>query len=653
MLKQVDMEAHTRHKSYTLIFLILIAFASTFFWHELYFFFSSSIWERNIQFDKSNITFWLRGWTDQQDGVEIYALYTLLFVSAFTVLASFVIFRGTIHSTNRSLYIILPLCIVALIFVAVVGIKPPLAEASGMHISTSVCVFFASLVYVLFLRSIDYFFGATLMYGAAALSLVPVCFIAFHTISWGNYAYVLSPALRMMHGADLSEIYFQYGVLVSLFAKIWMDMGMEPGLFYIVAQLSLFVLLFSIFVFSKSLFFDKTLPLLLLVSLVLVRIYSGLTDPVALIQTSPLRLDWWLPFLVIVYVKGPYHWSSGLFCSFMILLHGNLGIIYTLAYVELLAVIFFLDCADELPFRKFKFQFLWEKCKGHFNKSRINLIVIFISALVSAFLFNGEYSGSTLLYQKIGFGFLRIQENSFYWYFGVLIALVPTVLFVMRQSLSKRYMTSAVFLVLLVAGNSVYYFGRSHDANIIHISASLIFLFFLFLDLVARYYSEMSGSYSWMNWKKWLHEALAVVFILLVCLSYGSRIKERVAIQIEKAKNFNFVLPVSEQVAYVDDGLAAIRTVTGDSKKVYFLAGDGFQYYYRGQYVPRGYFNPYTAWVFKDEELEFLQHLIHEGYYIVLDNDDDLKEEHESLDYSNEKIVSRFLIVWDDSAVVD
>ena len=100
------------------------------------------------------------------------------------------------------------------------------------------------------------------------VTLVPICFIAYQHFSWTDYAYVLAPALRLSQGAGLSEIYFQYDLLVSLVAKCWMDLGIDPGKFYIAGQLSYYIFLIAAFLFARAFFSDGTLPLFLLVSLV-------------------------------------------------------------------------------------------------------------------------------------------------------------------------------------------------------------------------------------------------------------------------------------------------------------------------------------------------------------------------------------------------
>jgi len=105
-------------------------------------------------------------------------------------------------------------------------------------------------------------------------------------------------------------------------------------------------------------------------------------------------------------------------------------------------------------------------------------------------IFNGASIDSAYLYQQIGIGFIQISKISFYWYFLVLVSATVAILFLKRNNLSINYFNSSLLLIALSIGNSIYFFGRSHEHNIINISASLIFVLFLFFDLVL-YHTEI------------------------------------------------------------------------------------------------------------------------------------------------------------------
>ncbi|MDZ4246710.1 MAG: hypothetical protein U1D67_06310, partial [Dehalococcoidia bacterium] len=422
---------------------------------------------------------------------------------------------------------------------------------------------------------------------AVLILLVPICFIAVQPISWKDYSYTLAPALRLLHGADLSEIYFQYDLLLSLPALAWIKLKLDLNLFQVVGQASYFLYIFSIFLLAKKLYFDNKLPLFFLIALVLIRVYATFDDPVGSFQVTPLRLDWWLLFLALVYRWGPYHWSAGLFCGLMILVHKNFGVIYTLAYFQLLFTLFILDgFQGEGGTSLGTWRALLTQTMG---KLSLNLAVIATFGVAGILLFNGAYSDSVYYFQKIGIGFIRIAKDSFYWYAPVVICLVFTLCLRLRGALPRKYLTACLLLIYLAIGNSIYFFGRSHEHNILHISGPLLLLFFLLLDLTKYLAGGETVNPVAQFVERKLTFILSVVFLLLIIVSYGDRITAKVVLQARNAANLQLHYPSLRQDV-ISGYLKKFRTVTGNSEKVFFACRDiDMIFYYYGGYAPVGY----------------------------------------------------------------
>ena len=96
----------------------------------------------------------------------------------------------------------------------------------------------------------------------------------------------------------------------------------------------------------------------------------------------------------------------------------------------------------------------------------------------------------------------------------------------------------------------------------------------------------------------------------------------------------------------IDGNLGLFRSVMGDSNKVYFMFSDGFLHSFHGQYDLIGYFNPHRAWVFKNEQIQFLQELIDTGYFIVFDENEAMYKEYDQLVSDQYKQIGQFLIIW-------
>jgi hypothetical protein len=614
--------------------------------HSLYFLLAPFIWSQNLPVNPQEITPWIRPWTVEHDGIEIYALYALMFAClASSLAAAWFLTR----ITGRASFYVLLLVLVAAScrYLVTIGFNPPVNTLATRSIplifkqTVYLSAILATLMIVLLIlqrRIKDWWVNM-----AVLILLAPVCFIAVHLISWEDYSYALAPALRLLHGADLSEIYFQYDLLLSLPALAWIKLKLDLNLFQVVGQASYFLYIFSIFLLAKKLYSDNRLPLFFLIALVLTRMYATSVDPVASLQVTPLRLDWWLPFMALVYRFGPYHWSAGLFCGLMILVHKNFGVIYMLAYFQLLFTLFILDgFQGEEGTRRGKLWALLTKTTG---KVSLNLAVIAAFGVASILLFNGAYSDSVYYFQKIGIGFIRIARDSFYWYAPVVICLAFILCLRLRGTLPRNYLTACLFLIYLAIGNSIYFFGRSHEHNILNISGPLLLLFFLLLDLTKYLTEEANDNPAVQFAKRNLTLIVSVVFLLLIIVSYSDNIAGKAFFQARNAANLQLHCPSFNQDK-VSGYIKKFRTVTSNSEKVYFACRyiDVIFYYYGG-YTPVGYFNPFTSWIFTKDIERFLQDLLDKGYFVVV-GPEDSKEALSRLAYNKTSIIDGFAILW-------
>ena len=626
--------------------LLLIVCAVCGIFHVFYFLLAPFIWSQNLPVNPQAITPWVRPWIDQHDGIELYALYTLIFAC---LTSSLVIAWLWARITNRVASGILFMLLVAVscCFFSTIGFNPPVSTLAVRSIplicehSLLVSVLLAPLLLILLImrkRITGWWVNM-----AVLVLLMPVCFIAVQPIAWKDYAYVLAPALRLLHGANLSEIYFQYDPLLSLPAWVWMKLHLDLNLFQVVGQASYLIYLFSLFLLAKKLFADEKLPFFFLLALVLIRMYATFDDPVGSFQVTPLRLDWWLPVLVLVYRFGPYHWSAGLFCGFMILVNKNFGIIYTLAYFQLLFTLVMLDgfAGDGR-----NGQGTWPVVLAQtLKKLRLNLAVIAAAGVAVTLLFWGPDAASVYYYQKIGIGFIRIAQNSFYWYVPVIICLVFSLILRLWNAMPRNKLIACLFLIYLAIGNSLYFFGRSHEHNILHISGSLLLLFFLVLDLTKSAAGNGALNPAMQFVKRHRTDIGSVAFLLLIIISYGDRISAKAVLQARNAAHYQMhYRTVSQEI--INEYLNKFRTVTGKSEKVFFACRDiDVIFYYYGGYAPMGFFNPYTSWLFTRDLERFLQGLLDTGYFIVVDGGD-YQEGLYPLVYNNTTRIDNFVIMW-------
>jgi hypothetical protein len=520
-----------------------------------------------------------------------------------------------------------------------------MSEIGGLkHIFLCEVIVLVSIVLLLKVACLPERWSTTIV----ALVLIPICFLTTSAFSAFDYGFVFSPALRLIHGFNVREIYFQYDLFLSLLAAGWMKLHFDINNFRFVAQASVYILIFIEFIVSKRLFFTKKLAYFFLAALVLIKIYAYFIDPTYCIQLTPLRLDLWIiPFIILMW-RGSYSIAIG--CCFLVIniVHRNFGFLYSISYLEFIFVLFLIDLFENY---KVKIDII-KLVRKHIFLTGPNLILIGVSLFIDYYIFGSLRPESAILYQQLGIGFLPISAVSFYWYVPILLTATFVLLFKQRKSLPDYYFTSGVFLILLSLANSVYFFGRSHESNIIHISGSLLFLVFMLIDLLIKNYSvkkENILDVRTIKYNKYILGFMPIFFIMLITFYYSERITRNLIIHAQNLRDhrFQYTNQYNNPIQFNKDS-TDLKTITHNTDKVYMLSNWDFYYYYYGNYVPQGYFLPYVSSPFKKDLLVFLQNLLNKNYYIVI-RKDELSYEAEvvnALAYNHTNDDNMYKVIW-------
>ena len=623
--------------------MIILATAAAGLLYFGYFQLAPWIWSQNLPFKPEEITPWILPWMGERDGIELYALYALMFINLFIVPS--IIFGWSRFARNFPRYfLIFPLGL-AFAFLYSIGFHPPMSAISSHSITDIFTQSIEILIVISPIIALLYYLqqrSAKWVVTIVALFLIPICFISTAPIEWYDYSFILAPALRLFNGVSVSDIYFQYDIILSLIGLAWMELKLDLNSFQLVAQAAYYLLLLSIFAFARQWFLDKRLPIFLLATLVLVRIYAGPGDVIHSFQLTPLRLDMWPILLILVYFKGVHHWSVGLFCGLMLLLHKSFGIIYSAAYIQLLLTLCVMN-AVMIPEKSIKTIFL--ALKELIKSSYLNLAAIFAGALLQYVLCNNESVQSDFSIVSLGIGFVKISTQSFYWYVLVILSLSFTLLFKLRFKVTSNYLATGFCLIYLSIGNSLYFFGRSHENNIINMSVILLVLFFFLIDVAGRTFSDITGKLT----SSFAHRnsviIVVLIFIASITIWYGNTIADKGAIQASNAAKGQLIYSSTVSEINVFNDLYEVKAVTRNASKVYFIGDNDLLFNYYGGYAPVGYYSPVYAWISKPAFNKFLQGLLDQGYYVVIDTGL-IGEVLPFIKFTNRRKMAKFSVVW-------
>jgi hypothetical protein len=591
-------------RSMSLPFMIFIPGFVTCILYFLFFHFSAMIWSGNEYHPALSYNpYGMRGAVYEHDGNEAFVLYALSLVS---LLLSIVI-----------MYVV---------------------RSFGPIVRSTVLVIFASATFCLFLRIGFYppyempvfVFPLALLYTGIFIVLVRVvtrlieryphrtntivgvilffvCFLICDWFSVYDYGFILSPALRLYYGDRIRDIYFQYDLFLSFIGLMWLKLKLSLNYFYLISESTYYLLFFGLFVLSKRLFANKRLPFLMLAFAVLMRYYASM-GPNAMFQVTPLRLDLWFVLLWLVYWRGAYNVILGVTLGLLVIFHRNFGIIYLASYILFLSVLLCIDLSIKSSIAE----------KGRIIGKHIrfwlpNMAIVIIAFACLYMILGSVTPDSALDYRKIGINMMRISDISFFWYVPMLLGIIALLLIRNHERLSEQYINTGIFLLLLTVGESLYFFGRSHEHNIVNLGAIYSLCLFYFLDLLyAGGVISVSASET-ERAKVALYHALPYLFLITGCLYYPWSIKNKLCAQGRSLKELKCAMPIDFSYDF-----QSLHDLTGSSDRIFFLEFErDFLYYYYGHYKPSGYFTPNDSWVFKKDMAAMMQHLLDSGYYIV------------------------------------
>jgi hypothetical protein len=579
-----------------LICLASIALSLTAILRWVFFHFSARIWAAGELVRPEEITSWARPYILERDGAEPQVLLFLVMILIALVM---LVMRLTRQQPSWR-KVVVPLAVVVAAFF---GFRA-LPRMPEVEIYTGRWHVVAAITGVLLVAAAAWWVskrkGAFLVFAAV---LLPVCFLAANLPSHSDLACILTPALRLRLGTPPAQIYFQYDYLPSLLAVGWHSLGGDPLSFIFCSQVSYYLLLLGGFLLARKMFADPRLAGLLLVFLCVVRIYAVSSDASALPQVTPLRLDLWLPLLALAWRFGLRHWSVGLAAALILFFSRSFGVLYLGAYPLAIACAFLtyrVTASQPPPLRKDLAALARQLTPAAF----------FIGAALLALhlVFGAVVSDAMIIYRRLGVGMLRISPTSFYWWIMPMLAAVVWLGFSLREDIGETKFQAALFLVALALANSIYFFGRSHEHNLINISPSLLFCAFLGLDLAIL---ACRPDPRWVTWS--LH---AAPFAALACAAYfySGRLDQKLHVQL------NTLLWHKPLPQYFDPGPIDCREIASvaGSPKVFVYSQFDYWYYEQCGYVPQGYMQPLQLQPVRSEVIGLLNQLLGAGYKVVV-----------------------------------
>lgn len=576
-----------RLSNLTQVFAILALLFLIFYF--LFILFSPAIQKFYSPPDKNLLTPWNWQFLTETDGIELEVMFIGTLVYLFSAYLAVINFKYLTWFANRIVQILL----FATLAIIILLTRPEPITGFIPDFGTNILITILTAVF-LFLGYLWIFYSPKISWLLRFLVIILLWFIfgifflsTIKLVSPDDYNSFIGPALKLLQGEKLGSFYIQYNLAGVYLFKYLMGLGFKLHQMQSVLGV-IFVLWFSLYYFLASKFLkDRYLIFLFMISLIVVRFLALFHDPVRLPQVTPIRIELWVPLLLITYKFGLVSPLTAISFSAGYLLDNFFGFMYLLIY---LIMIGFISLARIIT-----------KWSSTFYKLFILLTPVVISFAFQFFFFGTFISSAAQGFRDFRLGFIPTSPHSMFWVFFFIL---PVYLFLTLKEEDFPLFKIRLFLLGLTVFQLIYFFGRSHEHNLLNISGILLLVLFSCFDRLIKIYSLKNVAY-----------ITASLVVMLSSLIFAAQIKDKfqtAAKHIFAGKLID-INPIDQQI----DRLPGIFSIYPPDQKIYVLNGfDGYiNYRYNLRQV--GYVSYYGGYDYTEELFHFLKKLSDEGYKII------------------------------------
>lgn len=580
-----------------------LALAATLTLRGVFFRIAPWLWSQARPYSPADITPWVRTAMINRDGAEPYALFALVGLMWLMLSLGMAWFGRALPSRSRPMAVVL-VGGAAGLWALAPPVPPMLAVAPGAW--SIVFVVAASLSAALLLRrALE---AKMRLPAVVAVVLLPMCLIPTTLPSLQDASCILAPALRIGTGARLRDVYMQYDLLPQLLALVWKKVGGAPLTFSYVGAATFYALFLGAFWLSRRLFVHATLAAPLLICLVVVRFYAVMLDGAATPQVTPMRLDLWLPLLAVAFSVGLRHWLVGLVLGAMCFFARSIGTLYLIAYVIALSADVL---AEQRASGSASPRALLQAAAVVARETAPTWGFVALAFLMARAVFGSFGSDAVALYRSYGVHMMRVSPDSFYWWLLPMTGIVGWLAFETRAAGSQRRGQAALFAVALTAVSSIYFFGRSHEHNLINLSASFLFCTFLGIDLATKIPAADEPVV------RVVLRAAPWVLVGGCAFAYSARVSDKLEMQMAVVAGQRPLPPGIPGDFQSTPACGELITAAGDGR-VFFFSRNDYWLYEACALEPQGYVQPVWLSILQRPLIAEMNHLLDAGYKIAV-----------------------------------
>lgn len=412
--------------------------------------------------------------------------------------------------------------------------------------------------------------------GATAIILTAAVVLSLPDAAVVDYSYYIGPALKHMQGNRIGSFYMQYDLLGTLLFEGLMRLRLQMHQMQFVMALVLSAWYGLYWLLIRRLFQRRSIGLMLFVALVVVRFLNIRDHPAFVPQVLPHRLDMWVLLVLLA-----SHWrldslKTSLAFATSYAFDSTFGFLAAGAYAAALLV----QSLD---------QHRTIGTRATLRRVGVLLAPIAVVAAAQKAVFGSVISPAAAYYLDVKLGFLPIASTSLFWPVALLLGWATATFMLHRKEPSSRW---GLLICLFAVAQLTYFFGRSHDHNLLNVSGVWLFAIFLAIDQATEL-----GSFA---------APIAGALVLFAAFMGARQSTPKLARIADRVQRGVWLEPHP-----IERQVEAYRTVASPNMMPLDLA-DAY-YNYRLGLPQRGFFAPFNANVFVEQTAVFLDDLLDSG----------------------------------------
>lgn len=422
-----------------------------------------------------------------------------------------------------------------------------------------------------------------------------------------SYSFIIAPALKLTQGETLGSFQIYYGLLLTYLFRTMMVLNFHLQAMEVVLGSIFLFWYFLYFKLASKIIRDKFLVFLFMVALFAFRFLAIRHDPTAFAEVSPLRLELWVPLILIVLRFGfSSIVTSGAF-SLAYVVDSFFGFLYLGVYVVMVVGSVVLSRTKSLNLRSFGFHpqddRKVKRIDADFSLKKLLFLAIppVLAAAFQIYFFGSLFSPVGHLYQSLRLYFLPISTKSIYW---DLVSFLGFFMILILLEVNKQRREILALLLGLALVELMYFYGFSSDHNLLNISGIFLLMIFVSFDYLIKTFFSRKTIYAFA--------CALILFASVAFIRFWTHKLEQVGNRLLSGQ-FTYIQPVDTQIALKPNLFEKER-----GEKIFLMSDlDGY-YNWRYEIKQVGFEAPYRGQIFMEDTVKFLVGLKNHGYRLIL-----------------------------------